>query len=975
MKITKTKILAFFIAILILGWFLYPKELFLGYIFEGRKELSQSEKYYREHLKKHPHNKFATTRLAGIYERLAQPEKGIPLLEELYQRRRNDWEAAVTYLDFMENVGDPEALHKLRLRVARDFLKVPRFSKRRIESLLQPAMEYLLWQQRLDEAMDILKQLIAMAKDPRDALYLLLDIDQGLKKTAEVIALLEKRLAEHPEEAFLRIDLALVYEVKGNFPKGLAVLNEGLKLQPESSTLLKARMGLFKKHKEFDAAIRDAEFLLSLKGIDAEERPDLLETLASLYEEKKDREKALRLYTEVWRQDPLDPRHWQNIIFLHEAMGHLPEFVKWMEDYLEKFPDDEEMEKTLADATLYRLKDPVPFDFYLRHVQRHHAETFALDVADLYLKEKMKGEEERWLQSIFPIFPGSLKIFSRTVAFYERELRLEEAIALCRSRLKTIPRAVVLAKLVNLNQMAGHLKESRENLAQLRGEKISDPEILKIVGRELLGSGHILPARRYFHQAREKNPHDAELLFWMKEDSSVVALLEPKGKRDSDEERYYLTAKARQNFSLSFAHDYQALRKKFPDDIDFYSDWIDLLLENKKYAEAASELELAEEKFPQENRLWRSYALRSAAVRKDWSEAIALSKELSEEYPQLWVYRKNLAESYAKNGEWRKAIAEYEALQGSMGEEEVIAAPLRDLHALSDTRMDTQFHLLDLGADELMEWQAAAKTFLTEKWELLGEFQGGIYRVPIHPFEDDAETGKIMAGFSPNNHWTFRAGGGFGVSPSRTVPTGFAEVHFRLPDQLHLSLEGNLNKLRTDTPPAVGAGAVVHRTELNAEYFWGRRITLKNKYEFRRSDLLGPAHAYEHLWEPSAAVLLLKRPALTLGYQYTFGHVFDKNNFTGPVPLVPRIRAHYLAGDMSHRFRRNFILLGGFFAGEDPVRDLSLIEGDLYGVNGGVVWNVTRGLDFSGSYHYSKERTLTTSGQSQEVFLKLSGHY
>lgn len=985
MHLSKAKIIAFFAAILILGWFLYPKELFLGYIFEGRKEAAQSEKYYLEHLKQHPHNKFATYRLASLYERLAVPEKGVPLLEALYQRRKNDWGVAMAYLDFLENMGDEEALHRLRLRVAQDFLKVPRFSKRKIEGLLQPAMETLLWHQRLEEAQGILKQLIAMSKDPRDYLYLLLDMDQGLKKTGEVIQLLEKRLAEHPEEEFLRIDLSLVYEVNGQPQKAVEILNEGLKLGRDSLALLKARAGLFKKQKRFDAAIRDVEFLLSLKGIDPEERVDWLEALGALYDEKKDWVKALGLYTEVWRQDPLDPKHWQNVIFLHEEMGRLAEFVQWMEDYLEKFPDDEEMEKTLADAYLYRLKDPAPFDFYLRHVQNHLALTFALDAADLYLKETMKGEEERWLKAVFPIFPDSPKIFSRVLFFYEKDLRLEEAIGLCRSSLKTMPgHPVVLAKLMRLNQMAGHLRESKNNLAQLQEQKISDPEVLKMAGRELLASGHVHPALQYFHQAGQKHPKDAERLFWIMEAgekvkgegaSGVIELLESKKKRNSDEERYYLKAKARQNFSLSFGEDYRILRKKFPDDIDFYSDWIDLLIENKKYAEAALELELAQEKFPEESRLWRSYALRSAYAQKDWKEAIAISDELSQDYPVLWAYQRNLAESYAKDGQWKKAIARYEALQQSIGDEEIFSIPLKNLHALHDTRWTPQFHLLDLGADELQEWGLQSRSGLTEKWELLGEFQTGFYRAPAHPFEDDAETGKIMAGFSPDNRWSFRAGGGFGVSPVRTIPSGFGEVHFRLPDQLHFSLEGNVNNLRVDNPPAVGAGAVVSGGELNAEYFLGRRFTFKNRYEFRRSDLPGPAHAYEHLWEPSAMVTLLKKPVLTLGYQYTFSHVFDKNNFTGPVPLVPRIRAHYLTGDLNHRFRRDFLFLGGFFVGEDSVRNLSLIEGDLYGLHGEMVWNLTPWLDFDGSYHYSKERTLTTSGQSQEVFLKLSGHY
>ena len=139
MNFSKRKIIVFFATLLVLGWFLYPRELFLGFIYEGTQQLEKAEGFYHRYLQKRTLNKFATLRLAMLYERMGEPEKATPLLRDLYAVRKKDWKVATRYLDYLENLHDEEGLYRLRREVAENFMKAPLFPKGRVIELLDGA--------------------------------------------------------------------------------------------------------------------------------------------------------------------------------------------------------------------------------------------------------------------------------------------------------------------------------------------------------------------------------------------------------------------------------------------------------------------------------------------------------------------------------------------------------------------------------------------------------------------------------------------------------------------------------------------------------------------------------------------------------------------------------------------------------------------------------------------------------------------
>lgn len=723
MHLSKTKILLFFLALGILAWFLYPKQIFLAYMYEGAKDLVRAEAFYKDYLAENPKDKFASLRLAQLYNRMALPEKATPILQSLYQERKRDWETAETYLTHLEDMNDLENLFTARREVARNFMTVPHFPVERILFLLESSLHYALWTQKYDEAYDIIDELISVAENTSYYVETRERIDRGLKKLAKVKASLAERLKKKPMDIGVRRDLINLHIALKDFDAAQTLADETLSLFPNDMYVLQSRIFVKIKRKDRHGAIVDLTHLLKFDDLTPRERELYATDLGHLYQETGDYVKALATFTALRDGAPLNRQFWLNILGIHTATKSWDEASAFLVSYLAKFPKDAEQRKYLVDIHLYEKHDAGALDLYTDYLKTHGNAAFALDVAGL-LAKKMPSQKEAWLKNALVIFPGDENLVNELVSTYLERKDYASAAELLEAALKSHPRhAEFVLTLAQIKTLTGDAKGAEILYDRLLTLK-SDFATLKLAGRELFFLGLADKSKRALDAALALRPEDAETQYWLSEidyfqgrkEASmerarlVVAALSHLDKLSNEEHRMLLKARARLGLSPELERDYRALMSRLPRDSDLHSDFIDVQLEYKKVWEASQALASYRQKFPTDKERLRPYELRIAFLKKDWVEAVHLLRRMIADKPGVWAWRRDLADAYVNAGQWREGVREYEAVQQATGDALKVRRRLNELHDEYDHELKAGYRFTSLGAEDIHEGLAGFKT-------------------------------------------------------------------------------------------------------------------------------------------------------------------------------------------------------------------------------------------------------------------------
>ncbi|MBI2083797.1 MAG: tetratricopeptide repeat protein [Deltaproteobacteria bacterium] len=350
MYLSKTKIGAFIVAILILGWLLYPRELFLAFIYEGFTELKQAEEFYLTTLEKRTHNKFASLRLAQLYERMGEPEKATPILKDLQRYRAKDWETAEVYLSHLERTHNEEALYEERLRIANQFQKDARFPKRKVQELLDAAYAQARWHQRSKESLEILSNLISYSPQPKPYQLEQQDLDRALKRSEEVIATLQEKIQNNPDDKASLEELIRVYRVIGHHQQAEVLIQSGLARFPKDLELLKIDADLKKERGRHSEALPLYREIVGLLEVKLEKKPGDFVTekeLIYLYLYELEDDSKLHLF-EKYVESSHDETIAIDVALLLEKKNHPNEALQWLRRMNQLFPDSDRIALKIA---------------------------------------------------------------------------------------------------------------------------------------------------------------------------------------------------------------------------------------------------------------------------------------------------------------------------------------------------------------------------------------------------------------------------------------------------------------------------------------------------------------------------------------------------------------------------------------------------------------------------------------------------
>ncbi len=920
---SRTKVGVFFIALLFLGWFLYPRELFLGYVLEGQPDLEKSASHYRQYLQKKPFNQFATLRLSRLYERMGVPQQATPLLKSLYEHRRGDWDTAVLYLDHLRQAHEEEELYREEVRLAKDFMAKKKFPKEKIQELLDEAFHYALWKQYVDESYSILFDLMKISKRPQGYFEEIMNLDRGLKKTEDLIVKLKQKIKEEPKRLDLVQDLSEIYLVSGKFSLALQVIEEGLKQHPHEKILIQGRLAVHEKQKNKTAMIQDLGEILANGSLEKEERWIFKAQVASLYFETGDADKAFELYDEL------------------------------LNVFLEQFSHDFEKEKLLVGFYIYEKKDSLPMLLYRHHLDAGGSAIFARDVATLLMQNKREDEAVWWLKEVALKYPQDLDINGLLVTCLVRKKQEEEALKLAQGN-------SFLTKKVALEMyFMGYSARAKSVFEDLSRIRVKDPDVWFWLGE------------MEFSEGRKKKGLD---------DYKKVNALIHDGSRIS------LKSRGRVRMTPSLEREYSTARQKFSSDLDLQLDWVDLLLQYRRRREASHVLDDLEKKIAPEGGPPAGVStdmerilfarVRLAFDQKHWREAAGFLEEIKRQRPQLWTVRLDLAHAYQRDGSWKKALLEYEQIHQATGNEWKVEESMREIHAVYDYHLEPRFHMTRLGGGEsLEEGGLATRGFLGNDWEFSAAAMTGTYRSPTKNFSGVSIKGNLGVVRHHLQAWTLGLGSGFGFSGQRKTLSPFVALDWHPSDPIFLSMGYEARTLRTDIPQAVSAGVVEDRFKFQNQWTLSDRWTLASHYQLDWARTALGASAIQHTFEPTVTWVLLKKPTLTVGYQWTLVHLDDQGTFLSEVSLVPRINAHYLTLSLSHSLERHLFLEVGGFTGEDFSRHLHLFGGQLFGTHAQFKIFLQSWLDCDIIYNYGRETQSTLSGDFHDVMVSWSGHW
>ena len=988
MSLSKTKILLFFVALVILAWFLYPNKIFLAYMYEGAKDLAKAEAFYKDYLAENPRDKFASLRLAQLYNKMAEPERATPILKALYEERKRDWETAETYLTHLEDMNDLENLFTARKEVAKNFMTVPHFPVERILFLLESSMHYALWMQKYDEAYAIIDELMSIAENPIYYIEAREKIDRGLKKLDNVRASLEERLKKKPMDISIRRDLINLYIALKNLDVAEALANETLDLFPNDMYVLQSRVFTKIKQKDRRGAISDLVKLLTHDELSPQDRDLYTSDLGQLYRETGDYTKASEIFTTQRDDAPLKREFWMNILGVHLEAKAWDKASELLELYLLKFPKDHEQRKLLVDIHLYEMQDGNALDLYEDYLEGNGDIGLALDVAAL-LAKKIPSEEESWLEKCLELFGDNEKITGALVASYLDHKDYVSAAALLESHLKAHPKqANFLLTLAQIKTLTGEAEAAESLYDKLLTLKL-DFETQRLVGRELFFLGFADKAKRVLNEASSLNPNDVETLFWLSEIDFfqgykngarekahlVVTILSERQKRSVEENRMLLKARSRLGFTPELDHDYQIALQNAPRDADLHSDFIDAQLEYKKLWGAQQALRSYREKFPTDKERLRPFEIRIAFLNKDWGTAARLLRQMLVEKPGEWSWRRDLADAYVNAGRWREGVKEYDAVCAATGNQLKVQRRLNELHDEYDYKIKGGYRFTSLGVEDIHEGVAGFDAYLNKSWEWNSEFKIGDYNSPSANFRNLASTGEGVFFFHGLKQTTLKMGLGFGASEIRQTMTPVLGASFEPFENLKFELDSAWRKLRTDVPQAVANGALVDEIKFGTRLGLWERVELASRYEFTRSYLPQGQKSIGHRLEPSLSFIVLKEPYLSFGYQYSFLDQSDEGGFLGRISLIPRMSAHYLTGYMNKNFGEKMTVEVNAFIGEDSARDLKIFEGDLFGFGSKLGWRVTRHLKFDAEYEFGRETSTNVAGEFHQFGFFMTGHW
>lgn len=1015
MKFTWSHIIGFFATLALLGGLLYPRTVFLGMIYEGAQDLHAAEMFYQQYLTRHPHDRFTTLRLAGLYTRMAEPDRATPLLRALSQFRRRDWDVAMHYIAHLEERHADMELLAARVDIAHQFRTARGIDHRQRIGLLEAALEQALWMQ-LDELADgLLDELLALHPDDLNLQEWQYSRALGQQQTERVIAFLSDNIAQMPTNIVRREELLEVYAALGRWEEVREIASRGLTLDAEHGGLLMRRAQANERLGATADAIADYEH--ALQSNPNQELPGLIERLVTLYRATGRGAEALQLLTQRLADDPTNRDIWLQGIELLRGSRDAAVRREWLAKARAQFPQDAGLRADLAHTLLYDAHDTTAVPFYAEYVAATHDVGFALDVA-YALQAQRSAQYSAWLRQAAAWFPDNVALRTLRADDAERRGDWRTAIQL----LQHLP--LTPARMRHVADLYGRLGEwdhatnwllrvpatqrtlsdwdalLRTAQASRRGD-ILDTFVTWLTAQspqraELwLAASDILVHRTAcaaalpaLQRTLEPTPHAPgrylryQCLQAVGDSAAAVRLARGAPMRAA---AWPTVAAARIDTTLAAAaapHRARALfaaaRQQFPSDLPLAIAEVDTLIDAQQLRAAHTAMTLlrADDRATTEQpRLEARLALAGG----DCAAALPQWHALRTQFPNDRAIAQSAADCALAAGDLRGGLAGYAALVA-----DTAAAPqqrlllqrrLGELHRQFDAQVgfDVKRHVV--GSDRATHTRVDFRSpLLARRWRVHSSVDTGWY---------DAGTGtdltltqhRTLATVLLRPWFTLGTGLWTGGSAARTrvAPLVTVGADWRQRGQWQFAYAGG--RLRDNLSAAVAAGSVQHTIDTTLAWQWTQRLRSSVQYQWVADTSAAGNHATTHLVQPMLTWQWHTDPDVSIGYAYVFGNTDSPDAYLSEVPLIPRTRAHYVVANAAIPIGATARFTLDALLGHDPGRDLRFTRGDLFGIDAGLRWDFARHWTANTQLHLDRSHAFDTTAVGTEWHVGVTAHW
>lgn len=969
---------------------MYPREVFLGYIYEGGQDLEHSEEYYLNYLEKNEFNKFATIRLVKLYQRMGVPQKATTLIRNLYLHRDTDWEVAQLYLNHLEDMQEQELLYSAQKKIAFRFLDVPRFPKQKVKGILDDAYQYSIWSQRYDDAYELLLLLVKIADDPKIYKDDIHSLDVGLQKTDKVIVSLKEKLSENENDIGAIDELVSILMIENRLDEGLKILNEGLGHNKGNIILLERKLLLYGQQDNPDGEISVLKKLITNPKVHIENRIPYMKQLAELYLRGKKGRAAVELYEDILRETKELRDSWFDLYYAYKQLGEIDKAVKLLEKYRHHFSGDLLGLRELAEIYLYEEKSLKQTNLYADYVSLSRDREFAHDVSYFLSESGDQSQLKKWIDQCLKIFPND-PVFNEVLLYrFIDDGRYRRALLLVNSLLRG--NGSNYKFLLIKAQIFGSMekKNKAKDILLNKLKPLVSRDIIRTteIARELIYLGAYEEALTYLKESsswgREGYFEDAywtgEAAFALKrfstsEKMASIVLDKAQGHKLSLEQKLMvLRSKGRLHGVDSVNDEFNQLLSKYEKTTSVWGQWFELLIEKKKYVLLAEDFQRMLQSVRGETSFKETYAIRLALLQKNWTKARELLEQSLKDYPQRISNRIDLAYAYLQDGHWMRALETYELINKRQINSEIIET-LSEMRMKYHNRIGFDFFFESLGDADHYISEISYSDFLNERWQLTSHVFAGHFINDSLGINNWAEWGDLSLKYHQKNWLEASVGIGFGHSAAKNSVSGMGEVKVKPKENTSITLRTEWNNFYRDISQAVSHGVVRDKVEIEGQSALFTRLLVGFNYGFERYRAAGGSDAQGQRFGGSIDWVVFTKPYVTIGYEFEGNNFDDDGAFFGLVPLIESSRTHYLRVYGTQRFHPNFKAEFGGFIGGDAGRDLNLIKGDLWGARASFDWALGSWIDVTGSYDYGRESLTGLLGQSHYFHLGLSGHW
>ena len=428
--------------------------------------------------------------------------------------------------------------------------------------------------------------------------------------------------------------------------------------------------------------------------------------------------------------------------------------------------------------------------------------------------------------------------------------------------------------------------------------------------------------------------------------------------------------------------EYNALLAENPNNIEIVTSYVETLIEEKAYKKALSLAEEYRVKYPKNYALLVSLSrIYSSTYR--FNDAEEILSGLLEKYPDDPNLKISSAYLAYDRGDWYRAYPEFEALAKKYPHNKGIQTTLDDLFMRYRPYIIAGFGLTRMGGDNRYGPYLKYTHPVNSEWSFEVGYTVLKDTANVVGFDPNfsifTQALGAIAKYKPYRNLSFSVGmlnqlEGYDYAPAPIFLTNFED-----PVYGRAELRFVYNRLFDDPVEALYFDGRTDRLHVFYENIFFERLIFTAKYrsnwyrvdggktdtgggdDFGREDVAGAG----------LQIIILKKPEITIGYDFTYSKLHTVNNYLDIIPLIAESERHDILVNFHHEWNKWLITDLGGFVGDDPKRDLKLSKLELYGFNITQRVKVSKRLEILGHYEYSSEDLYNDTGKYQFANLEV----